>query len=212
MNLERTVFAFFPYLITRERPRICGVEFRSNKDIDDLPSDVQEHLTTLSEMFFIQDCVRIEQMVCTCLELPKQKEEQEETLRRLHEARLLVGYLYSHPHPSGSVFLPFENSTLFVFRMGDSLQPGMVPTSLVWQDYGYGERLKRIDGREIPKTMLIPGYAGTRNQSTQLWVAKSSRIYPEIPHVVLNHSQDLALNLEASQGCRADASWSCPSP
>jgi hypothetical protein len=195
MNPEQAVFAFFPYLITRERPRIRDIEFRSNKDIADLPSDVQEHLTTLSEMFFLQDGVRIGQMVCAYLELPKQKEEQEETLRRLHEARLLVGYLYSHPHPSGSVFLPFENSTLFVFRIGDSLQPGMVPTSMIWPDPGYGERLKRIDGREIPNTMLVPGYAGTRNQRTQLWTAKGSRIYPEVPHSVLNHTQDLALNL-----------------
>lgn len=196
MSPEQAVFAFFPYLITGERPRIRGIEFRSNKDIADLPSDVQEHLTTLSEMFFIQDGVRIEQMVRAYLELPKQKEEKEEALRRLHEARLLVGYLYSHPHPSGSVFLPLENSSLFVFRMGDSRQPGMVPTSLVWQDYEYGDRLKRIDGSEIPNTMLVPGYAGTRNQSLQLWVAKGSRIFPEVPHVVLNHTQDLAVNLQ----------------
>jgi hypothetical protein len=196
MDQERAVFAFFPYLITRERPRIRGIEFRSNKDIADLPSDVREHLTALSEMFFLQDGVRIEQMICAYLELPQKKEEREETLRRLHEARLLVGYLYSHPHPSGNVFLSFENSTLFVFRIGDSLQPGMVPTSMVWQDTGYGERLKRTDNKEIQKTMLIPGYAGTRNQSTQLWAAKGSRIYPEVPHIVLNHTQDLAVNLQ----------------
>jgi hypothetical protein len=48
MNLDRAVFAFFPYLITRERLRIRGVEFRSNMDIADLPSDVQEHLTTFT--------------------------------------------------------------------------------------------------------------------------------------------------------------------
>jgi len=196
MKPEQAVFAFFPYLITRERPRIRGVEFRNNKDIADLPSDVQEHLTTLYEMFFLQDGVRIEQMICAYLELPRQKEEQEETLRRLHEARLLVGYLYSHPHPSGSVFLPSENSTLFVFRTGDSLQPGMVPTSMVWPDPGYGQRVKRTDGREVPTTMLVPGYAGTRNQSTQLWTAKGSRIYPDVPHIVLNDAQDLAVNLQ----------------
>ena len=117
---ERAVFAFFPYLITRERVRIRGIDFRSNQDIADLPADVQEHLTTLSQMFFLEDGVRIEQMICAYLELPKDKEEQEDTLRRLHETRLLVGYLYSHPHPSGGVFLPFENSTLFVFRLGDT--------------------------------------------------------------------------------------------
>ena len=61
---ERAVFAIFPYLITRERVRIRGIDFRSNQDIADLPADVQEHLTTLSQMFFLEDGVRIEQMIC----------------------------------------------------------------------------------------------------------------------------------------------------
>src|SRR5207302_8547382 len=111
---ERAVFAFFPYLITRERVKVRGIEFRSNQDIADLPADVQEHLTTLSQMFFLEDGVRIEQMICAYVELPKDKEEQEDALRRLHEAQLLVGYLYSDPHPYGGVCLPFENSTLFL--------------------------------------------------------------------------------------------------
>jgi hypothetical protein len=194
---ERTVFAFFPYLITRERVRIRSIEFRSNQDIADLPADVQEHLTTLSQMFLLEDGVRIEEMICAYLELPEDNDEQEDVLRRLHEARLLVGYLYSHPHPSGAVFLPFENSTLFVFRLGDTLcKPGMVITSLVWQAQHHGERVKQVETREIPSTDLTPGYAGTRNQTIQLWVAKGSRIFPELPHVILNYSQELSVNLQ----------------
>lgn len=195
---ERAVFAFFPYLITRERVTIRGIEFRSNQDIADLAADVQEHLTTLSQMFFLEDGVRIEQMVCAYIELPNDKDEQEDALRRLHEARLLVGYLYSHPHPAGGVFLPFEDSTLFVFRFGDIMPgtPGMVITSLVWQGRNHGQRVKQVDAREIPSTDLTPGYAGTRNQTIQLWVAKGSRIFPELPHVILNYSQELSDNLQ----------------
>jgi hypothetical protein len=194
---ERAIFAFFPYLITRERVGIRGIEFRSNQDIADLPADVQEHLITLSQMFFLEDGVRIEQMTCTYLELPSDKGEQEDALRRLHEARLLVGYLYSHPLPSGGVFLPFENSTHFVFRLGNTAcNPGMVVTSLVWQGPHHGKRVKQVDAREIPSTDLTPGYTGTRNQTIQLWVAKGSRIFPELPHITLNYSQDLSINLQ----------------
>ena len=193
---ERAVFAFFPYLITQERLSIRGIEFRSNQDIADLPADVQEHLTTLSQMFFLEDGVRIEQMICAYFELPKGKEEQEDARRRLHEARLLVGYLYSDPHPSGGVFLPFEDSTLYVFRLGDMpYKPGMVVTSLVWQGPHHGQRVKQVETREIPSTDLTPGYAGTRNETIQLWVAKGSRLYPELAHVTLNYSQELSVNL-----------------
>jgi hypothetical protein len=193
---ERAVFAFFPYLITRERVRIRGIEFRSNQDTADLPADVQIHLTTLSQMFFLEDGVRMEQMTCAYMELPEDKEKQDDALLRLHEARLLVGYLYSHPHSGGRVFLPFENSTLFVFRVGDTLQQGMVLTTLVWQGNQFGDRTKQIDTRDIPSTDFTPGYTGTRNQTILLWVAKGSRIFPVIPHIVLNYSQDLSLNLQ----------------
>jgi hypothetical protein len=194
---ERAAFAFFPYLVTRERVSIRGIEFRSNQDIAGLDADVQEHLTALSQMFFLEDGVRIEQMICAYLELPNDKQQQEDALRRLHEARLLVGYLYSHPHPSGGVFLPYENSTLFVFRMGDTpCNPGMVFTSLVWQGPHHGRRVKQVEPREIPSDDLTPGYAGTRNQTIQLWVARGSRIYPELPHVTLNYSQELSDNLQ----------------
>lgn len=65
MTPERAVFAFFPYLVTSERFRLRGIEFRSNQDIAYLPAEAQEHLTTLSQMFFLEDGVRIEQMTCT---------------------------------------------------------------------------------------------------------------------------------------------------
>jgi hypothetical protein len=196
MISERAVFAFFPYLITRERVRIRGIEFRSNQDIADLPADIQEHVTTLSQMFFLEHGVRIEQMTCAYFQLPEGRDDQENMLRRLYEARLLVGYLYSHPHPSGGVFLPFENSALFVFQFGDLLQDGMVPTSFVWQGKQYGNRVKEVDAREIPSTDLTLGYYGRRDRTAHFCVAKGSRIFPETPHIVLNFSQELVVNLQ----------------
>jgi hypothetical protein len=195
MNPERILFAFFPYLVTRERVNIRGITFRSSQDIADLLPDVQGHITTLSEMFFLEHGVRIERMICAYLELPEDKEEKDDLIRRLHEAHLLIGYLYSQPHSAGRVLLPFENSTLFVFRIGDTFQ-NMLPTSVVWQGHQYGDRVKEVDNRDIPATELTPGYTGKRNHRTWLWVAKGSRIFPEIPHIILNHTQDLFDNLQ----------------
>jgi hypothetical protein len=72
----------------------------------------------------------------------------------------------------------------------------MVVTSLVWQGESYDERIKRIDSRKIPTTELVPGYVAIRNRTTQFWVAEGSRIFPELPHITLNFSQDLFDNLQ----------------
>jgi len=198
MISDRVLFAFFPYLVTERRVRIRGIELRNCKDIADLPADAQEHLTTLSAMFFVDDTFRIENMTCAYLELPSDRNEADEWRRRLHEAHLLIGFLYSHPHPSGSVFLPFENSTLFVFRVGEAHGPeGVVIKSLVWHTGFDCNRVQHVGENDIPSGDYIPGYSGTRNQTTPLWVAKGCRIFPELPHITLNHTQELSSDVES---------------
>jgi hypothetical protein len=56
--------------------------------------------------------------------------------------------------------------------------------------------VKQVDAKEIPSTALTPGYAGTRNETIQLWVAKGTCVFPEIPHITLNLSQELSINLQ----------------
>src|SRR5205085_8040988 len=121
-------------------------------DIARLPADVQEHITTLSQMFFIDQGVRIDEMICAYLELPDDKAKQENILRRLHEARLLIGYLYSNPHPSGEIMLHVENSSMFVFQISTMGPDGMTPTFVVWHSYDdHGKRLAQVDeGQQIP--------------------------------------------------------------
>jgi hypothetical protein len=114
------VFAVLPYLKTSNRVRIRGIEFRSNRDLEDLPPDVRTSLLGLCEMFFLQDGLRIEEMTCTCLGLPEDKQDRADALRHLHEAHVLIAYLYSSPQPAGDVFLPYENSSLFLFGPGDT--------------------------------------------------------------------------------------------
>ncbi len=190
------VFAVFPYLRTRERVAIRGIEFRSSRDLADLQDDARKHLTTLCEMFFLQDGVRIVEMTCACLELPEDTERRQMWLRLLDETRLLVGYLYSTPDTSGSVFFSSEDTSLFTFRLGDTaFHPGMVSTSLVWQDKLHQDRVIRVDSKIPPQDMLTPGYVATRDCNVHFWVAEGSRIYPEVPFVRLNLSQNLSSNI-----------------
>jgi hypothetical protein len=41
----------------------------------------------------------------------------------------------------------------------------------------------------------VPGYYGRYNFLHPFWVVKNSRLYPPVPHIVLNQSQDLAYDL-----------------
>ncbi len=193
---SESMCAVFPYLRTRERVKIRGIEFRSNKDLEDLPPDAQQAIEMLCSMFLIQDGVQITEMTCAQLDTPDDQAQPHDLLQRLREARLLVGYLYSTPQPGGGVFLASENSSMLVFRPGDlASRPGMVPTALVWRDRYEKSRMTRLDGKEIPKEDMIPGYEVIRDFTSHFWVGDSSRIYPETPFTVLNLSQELSGDL-----------------
>lgn len=199
MKLEQARFAFLPYLVTRKRVRIRGIEFRSNHDIADMPEDVQSHVKTLSEMFFADNVFRIEEMTFAFFEISSDSIEAEKLLRRLDEAHLLIGYLYASPHPSGGSFLPSETCSLFLFRIGEQYGPeGKVISSLVWHKLDDSNRVTNIDGKVIPTDDLVPGYFGTRNRTVPIWATNGFRIYPELPNIILNLNQDLSWNLQSS--------------
>jgi len=192
------VYIFLPYLTCRKKFRVRGIEFRNSEDVDDLPGATKDHLITLREMFFLQENVRLKGFACASLQLPSGEPERSRQSRHIYEAHLLIAYLYSSPHPSGGVFLPFESSSLFTFTLGDSPPgSGSVPSSLVWQGEHLGDRVSILGQPESKKPRdWIPGYVGTRNENEMFWVAKGSRIYPESPHVAINFSQELSFDIE----------------
>src|SRR4051812_32800660 len=102
------IYAVYPYLKTRGRIRLRGVEYRSCEDLDDVDPGAREHLKRLCAMFFLGDGVQIREMTCAYIPTGGDRSRQREVLRSAYEAQLLVGYLYSSPHPSGGVFLPAE--------------------------------------------------------------------------------------------------------
>jgi hypothetical protein len=180
------IYGVFPYLKTRERIRLRGVEFRSSDDLDDVAPGPREHLKALCAMFFLGDGVQIRRMTCAAIPAGIDPASRHEAMRAAYEAQLLVGYLYSSPHPSGGVFLPAESSTLFLFR------PDRVPASLAWHEPGEGADVAIVREPRKSESGFLEGYEGRRNDAAHLWVAGGSRVYPELPHQVLNLSQTLA--------------------
>jgi hypothetical protein len=180
------VFCIFPYLKTHERFGLRGIEFRNSTDLDDLEAEARDHLSNLCSMFFLGDGVQIREMTCAHFRTGGDAAFQKEMLRTAYETQLLIGYLYSSPHPSGDVFLSSETSSLFVFR------PDRVPSSLVWHELGEGEGITLLRESRRTESGFSEGYEGRRNGAAHLWVAEGSHIYPEIPHQTLNLSQSLS--------------------
>jgi hypothetical protein len=116
--------------------------------------------------------------------------ESRSSLKRLREARILIGYLYSSPHfPGGDPFLLHEHADLYLF------EPAMVSKFLVRLT---ADDDPQRDSDKPPgiREYEVEGYEGTLNQHSWVWVAEGSRLYPSLSHFWLNKSQDLSHDLE----------------
>ena len=188
LHERELVFYVLPYIRTDKRVRIRGIEFRSSLDLDDLPSTIRVPLQSLCAMFFLGTHAQIVEMTCGFIFVPHNVKEREGLLRQLHEAQLLIAFLYTGPHPSGGVFLSSEHNSIFIFRVKE------VSPLLVWPGQSDDRVKLSADFVKLPQAM-IPGFEGTRDGRAWLWVTAGSRVYPEIPNVTLNVSQFLADDL-----------------
>jgi hypothetical protein len=140
-------------------------------------------------MLFLQNSVRIESGSYTLLpKLVHLRSDNAPILKKLKDIQTVLAYCYSAPHPSmGHTFLPLESSDFLTFT------PDRVTDFLVWPEYhtvdlSPGDRASgKVDG--VPNTYI--GYNGERNFVAPLWVVPGCRVYPSIPHLVLNISQNL---------------------
>jgi len=125
---HRELFAFLPYIRTRERCSVRGIEFRCVSDIEGLDTTAQEHVERLGKMFFTCQGARIAEPTFAVASVPD-NDAWAKACRLLTEAQLLITYLYGSPHPSPTqaddIFLDAECSTLFTFT------PNRVPSDLV---------------------------------------------------------------------------------
>ncbi len=152
-------------------PRHCGLSIFEDK------SPEQDDLRIASAAYAILPAIDLD------------KDEVESAVAELERIQAVVGFCYSHPHPTfGKPFFSFEQASLVIFS------PEPVSIFMVRPDHhviatGAQEQLKQDEWHRVP------GYYGRYNFLHPLWVVKNSRLYPPVPHIVLNQSQDLAYDL-----------------
>jgi len=181
--------AVFPFLKTSEPIRLGSFTFRSTDDVSGLDMDDATHVREISEMLFLQDELRIRSASYALLPVLDLDNRDCAVMKELECLQAMVGYCYSAPHPTlGKPFFYFEQASLALFS------PEPVPIFLL-----------RPEHHVMPASPTPPltqdewhrviGYQGRYNFRHPFWVARGSRLYPPVPHIGLNISQDLASNL-----------------
>jgi hypothetical protein len=179
-----------PYLKTEERIVIRGISFWPSQDLEannELDDDCKTHLRSLFSMFYLKNDGRIEQMTYTHFHLKPNHQKPSELIMRLREARIFIGFFYSSPHfPGGDPFLLHEHADLYLFSSAH------VPKFLLGKENEVDK--SSHDDKSLPDH--VEGYEGILNWHSQLWVASGSRIYPSLPDMWLNKTQDISSDLK----------------
>ena len=181
-------FAVFPFLKTSTAVTVGQLTFRSTGDTDGLASEQASQVNEISQMLFLQDQLRIRSAsyaVVPWIDLDH-RDESAAALEELAHLQAVVAYCYATPHPIFcNPFFRYEHASLAIFS------PGKVLIHLVRPEYHV-----EWAGSEIPLTKdhreEVEGYHGLYNFSHHFWVASGSRLYPPIPQIGLNISQDMA--------------------
>jgi hypothetical protein len=180
--------AVFPFLKTTNALQLGCFRFRSTDDLDGLGEEDAQHVRAVSQMFFLRDDLRIRSSsyaMLPSLDLDKAAP----ALAELEHVQSVVAYCYSSPHAtSGDPFFHFENASLVL------LSPQPVSEFLVRPEY-HVEATDPSVSLGADRGHNLPGYRGLYNFRHHFWVAKSSRLYPPVPHLGLNIAQDLASDL-----------------
>jgi hypothetical protein len=180
--------AVFPFLKTREPLRLGSFTFRSTDDTEGLDKEDSARVSEIAEMLFLQDDLRIRAATYARLS-PVDFDGGDQCLSELQRVQAIVAYCYSAPRQTfGDLFFHFEQASLAVFS------PEPVSIFLVRPEHGV-EPLNKDSSLVPDEWHRVPGYQGRYNFRHPFWLAKGSRLYPPVPHIGLNISQDLAWDL-----------------
>lgn len=184
-------FAVFPFLKTTAPVTIGGITLRSTSDTTDLSADQARHVNEIAEMLFLQDHLRIRsasyaRVPFVDLDRP---DEDYATLEDLADLQAVVAYCYGSPHTIfGDPFFRYEHASLALFS------PGRVSIYVVRPEH-HADWVGPEDVLEKDHREEVEGYKGLYNFKHHFWVTKGSRLYPPVPHIGLNISQDMAADL-----------------
>lgn len=167
---------------------IGQLTFRSTDDIEELSSEQAACVNEIAEMLFLKDNLRIKSAsyaIVPFVDLDRPATGVE----HLVNVQAVIAYCYASPHPVfGDLFLSSEHASMAIFT------PSRVPLLLVRPD-------SHVNLIESPPDLLadnrgeVEGYAGLYNFRHSFWAAKGSRLYGPKPNLILNHSQDLSLDI-----------------
>ncbi|MBV5269925.1 MAG: hypothetical protein JZU55_08515 [Afipia sp.] len=189
--------AVFPFLKTHAPIRIGGYTFRSTDDVEGLPPNQARAVDEIKCMLFVQDELRVK--TASYAILPHvQLHNADQRLTHLADLRAVVAYLYSAPHEIfETVFLAPEDVSLAL------LTPERVSVFLTRPEH-HTESMTPHHGPAPDKQHNVPGYSGLYNFRHLFCVEPGSRIYGPMPHMVLNISQDLCMDLGQWSGAPPD--------
>ncbi len=183
-------FAVFPFLKTREPIAIGGLTFRSTADASDLGPDDAQRMAEIAAMLFLKDDRRIHSSSYAALPYVD-LDNPGGVLWQLDRLQAIVAYCYSAPHLTlGDPFFRYEDASLVIFS------PARVFVSLVRPE----ELVDQVgsDSSLVPDRWgHVQGYHGLYNFKQHFWVANGSRVYPPVPQMALNGSQDLSMDLRS---------------
>jgi hypothetical protein len=185
--------AVFPFLKTSGAVALGSFTFRSTDDVNGLTAEDSAHVREIAEMLYLQDDLRILSasyaiLPAISLDAPGQ------CLSELEHLQAIVAYCYSAPHPTlGNPFHNFEHVSMAVFS------PQPVSIFLVRPEH-HVQQLSPGPALTPDRWHNVPGYYGRYNFRQPFWVAKGSRLYPPVPHIGLNISQDLSHDLASFFG------------
>jgi hypothetical protein len=175
----------FPFIKTTHPIRIGAFLFRSTKDTTDLSSEDAESVGEIADMLFLQNDFLVQSASYTTTPFID-LDHPESRLDELEDLQAVVSYCYASPHPhSGTPFLSYENASMAIFS------PTKVPSFMVYpEDHATEVQPSSLFPKPTPD--FIPGYRGLYNFRHPLWVIAGARLYPPVPHIGMNRSQDLA--------------------
>jgi hypothetical protein len=154
-----------------------------------LSAENAEHLSNIAAMLFLKDDLRLKSASYALV--PYVDLEHPlfdcENLKRLRD---VIAFCYATPHQTfGDPFLSFEHVSIVLFSTGKvskfRVRPAFhtVPTA--------GGLVQETD-----EVHQVEGYRGLYNFQYHFAAVKGSRVYPIVPDVTLNHSQELDADCE----------------
>lgn len=196
---SRLIFFVFPYLKTTGSYTYRGIQLHSSRNLAALPSHIAQHLAQLSAMFYLSNTAAVDQMSCGYFEATD-RASLVRVLTILGELQTILSYFYSAPDiHSGSPFLYQEHASLFIFEEDD-----VVPSLALGFDTN-DSSVSQSSPHDPQTFRTIRGYSGMMNRRVHLSVVPGSRIYPPVPQLWLNLSQDIADDL--NHRLRASTQW-----